>query len=51
MTEVANIIGPDYSTQDLLPLYNLLINDFPDVRTTALKHLSAFVKVSTKGYR
>lgn len=44
--EVAGILGPELATQDLIPIYNSLINDIEDVRVTALNHLSCFVKVS-----
>lgn len=44
--EVAGILGPELATQDLIPIYNSLINDIEDIRVTALNHLSCFVKVS-----
>lgn len=43
--EIASILGPELATQDLIPIYNSLINDVEDVRITALNHLSCFVKL------
>lgn len=45
--EIAGILGPELATQDLIPIYNSLINDIEDIRVTALNHLSCFVKVSS----
>lgn len=44
--EVAAILGPELATQDLIQIYNTLINDIEEIRVTALNHLSCFVKVS-----
>lgn len=44
--EIAAILGPETATEDLVPVYNMLIDDVEDIRITALNHLSSFIKVS-----
>lgn len=46
--EIASILGPELATEDLIPIYNSLINDVEEIRITALNHLSCFVKVRMK---
>ncbi|XP_065217367.1 serine/threonine-protein phosphatase 4 regulatory subunit 1-like isoform X2 [Planococcus citri] len=43
--EIASILGAELATQDLIPVYNSLIDDLEDVRITALNHISSFIKL------
>jgi len=43
--ELALIVGKDITGQDLLPVFDMFLNDLDEVRIGVLKHLADFIKV------
>jgi len=44
--ELALIVGEDITGQDLLPVFDMFLNDLDEVRIGVLKHLADFIKVT-----
>ncbi len=42
--EIANILGPQLSEEELIPVLNSVLKDLTDVRIGALTHLPAFLE-------
>jgi len=45
--ELALIVGEDITGRDLLPVFDMFLNDLDEVRIGVLKHLADFIKVAT----
>jgi len=43
--ELALIVGEDITGHDLLPVFDMFLNDLDEVRIGVLKHLADFIKV------
>ena len=43
--ELALIVGEDITGRDLLPVFDMFLNDLDEVRIGVLKHLADFIKV------
>ena len=43
--ELALIVGEDITGSDLLPVFDMFLNDLDEVRIGVLKHLADFIKV------
>jgi len=43
--EIAKAIGPAYSEEDLLPIYRMMVIDVTEVRTSALRNLTGFLRL------
>lgn len=46
MHQLAVILGPEITSQDLLPVFSRFIKDLDEVRIGILQHMSEFLRVS-----